>query len=156
MARSLSLAMKQALFAQETGETILFLLTISHAQLAQPIRIVQNNENIVSNGNTFTAFPFDISVPDDRDDELSQITCRIDNVDRQLMEAARTITSAADVTFSIILASEPNTLAFSQDFKMQEVTVDEQVVTGVLTRAPLADEPFPGYNFVPSKFPGLF
>jgi len=50
MPRSISSTAQAAINAQETDEIFLILLTISHDDLAEPIRVVSNNENITSNG----------------------------------------------------------------------------------------------------------
>ncbi len=63
---ALSDALKQAAFLQDTDEVFLALLTIAHADISPSIRVVNNTENITSNGNLFTAFPFDIQLPDEK------------------------------------------------------------------------------------------
>jgi hypothetical protein len=48
-----------------SGDAPSYLLEISHPQLAVPIRICNDTQDIVSNGNTFTAMGFRVSLPDD-------------------------------------------------------------------------------------------
>ena len=65
--RTLSSAAQAAVFAAQTGEAFLVLLELNHADLATPIRVTSDAVATVSNGDTYTPFPFFISLPGKRD-----------------------------------------------------------------------------------------
>ncbi len=157
MARSVSQAVKQAVNAPETAETFIILLTIDHADLAQPIRVSSDAVDTVSRGDTFVAFPFDLSLPDDTDARLPRARLRIDNIDRQVVQAVRSITSAPSVLIEIVMASDPETVEVSfPDFQMREIGYDAVTVEGSLTLEEIEGEPYPARIFSPADFPGLF
>lgn len=69
-----------------SGAAPLYLLEISHSQLGTPIRIVNDTQDLVSGGNTYTAFAFRITLPQDIDGQLPRAQLTIDNVGRELTQ----------------------------------------------------------------------
>lgn len=157
MSRTVSSSALSAINANETGEVFLILLTISHASLSPSIRVTSNAEDVTSNGDTFVPFPFDITLPADTDQIAAGARLAIDNVDRQIVQAVRNLTSAPTVLIQIVRAADPDTIeAQFVDFKLTNVTYDALRVEGDLTIEDFTAEPFPSANFSPSLFPGLF
>jgi len=157
VSRDITVTAKQAIYSQETSEVFLVLLTIDHADLAAPIRVVNNTKNIVSNGNTFIGFPFFADMPQERDDRLARVTLTIDNVDRQIVTAVRSITSPPSATMEVVLASDPDTVeAGPFSFTLRDVRYDSLVVEGELSFEDVLNEPYPGDSFTPATHPGLF
>lgn len=157
MARPLSTTAKQGLFAQETEQVFLPLVTITHPDLASPVRVVRNTEDIVSRGQEFIALGFDLTLPDDREETVPGMRLEIDNVDRRIVEAIRTITSPAQVTTEVVLASQPDTVeAAFEGYTLRGTEYDALRVTGTLTLEDVLNEPFPVGLFTPSVAPGLF
>lgn len=157
MSRTLSSLAKQAIHAQETGEVFLLLLTLSHASLAQPIRVANNLENVTSNGNTFTAFPFTIVLPQEQEDQPPRMRLVIDNVDRTIVTALRNLTSPPTIQLDVVLASQPNTLEASfPGFSLRQAQYDQLVVEGELTLEEIVLEPFPEGSFDPQNFAGIY
>lgn len=54
--------------APYSDKAFLTLLTVEHTTLSTPLRIVRNNEDVTSNGNVYTAFPFEVELPNSSDD----------------------------------------------------------------------------------------
>lgn len=157
---TLSIPARRALFASETGEVFLLLITISHASFTPPIRVVNNTTNITSRGNVFLGCPFQLSLPDEREEQLSsQMQIQIDNVDRKIMEGIRSLPVGATptVTAELILASDPNTVEQDfPDFTLRQVEYDALVITGSLMVEDMLNERYPQFEFTPVWFPGLF
>jgi hypothetical protein len=157
MSRNVSATFKQAAFAQETDEAFLVLITLDHEDLTSPIRVVNNQVAITSNGNTFQPYAFKLTVPDDTERNLSQGRLSIDNISREIIEAIRSISSAPSVTIQVVLASDPDTVEIEySDFELKNITYDAEVVSGNLVIETFVKEPFPGESFTPGNFPGLF
>lgn len=157
MSRSISLSARAALYAGETGEVFAILLTLSHPQLATPIRVTSDAVVTVSRGNDFVPFPFDLSLPDDDADTAPRARLTIDNIDRQVVRAVRQLSSAPYVLIEIVRAAEPDVVeARFEDFRLTDVSYDSQVVEGNLTVEDFTAEPFPAFMFSPGYFPGLF
>lgn len=158
MSRPLSLAAKQSIAAPETGEVWLVLLTITHSTLPAPIRLVRNTKDVVSRGDTYTALPFDVVFPEEREDQLPQVTLRIDNVSREIGQAMRSIKGKGPaVRLEVVLASSLDTLeAGPVDCVLKERDIDAGSVSGTLGAEDMLNEPFPGDRFLPATFAGLF
>ena len=157
MGRTLSTLAKSAIAAPETGEVFLLLLTISHAALSPPIRVANNTANVISGGNTFTAFPFTIELPQEQEDQPPRMRLVIDNVDRTIVQAIRTLTSPPTMQLDVVLASQPNTLEASfPGFTLRQATYDQLVVEGDMTLEEITIEPFPEGRFTPQSFAGMY
>lgn len=157
MSRNLSTSAINAMNAAQTGDVFLTLLTLDHASLDTPIRVVNNNEDITSNGNTFIAYPFEIIWADDRQDAPPVSKLSIDNVDRILVEAIRSITSAASVSVQIVRDADPDTIEAEIDnLFLKNITGNAYVIEGDLISGQFATEGFPAHRFAPHNFPGIF
>jgi hypothetical protein len=157
---TLSIPARRAIDAAETGEVFLLLLTIAHRLLVPPIRFVNNTTDITSRGNAYKGCPFQITLPDERDDQVSaSMQIQIDNVDRKIMEGIRLlpIGEPPTVTAELILASSPDLVEQDfPDFTMRKVEYDVLVVTGTLMVEDMLNEKYPQFEFTPRWFPALF
>lgn len=161
----LSTAGLRAVLAQETGEAFLILLTISHPDLSVPVRLVYNETNIVSRGETFFRAAFQIILPDDSED-VPTTTIRVDNVaavdpndgqEKRVSDYVRLLQSPPTVTLEIVLGSSPDVLEGGPyDMVLQRADYDALEVTGELGFDDMLNEPYPGDSFTPSLYPGLF
>jgi len=157
MSRDTSLTFREAINAQETDEAFLILLEIDHDELSEPIRVTSDGVNTVSNGETYIAYPFDLSLPDDPEQGVSVAQLTIDNVHRVIVESLRAISTAPKVTIRVVLGSNPDVVeAEFPNFELQQVQYDAMTVTGQLTLRTFFQEPYPGDAFLPSTFPGVF
>lgn len=157
MPRTLTTAARAALYSAETGEAVLILLTLAHADLPAPIRVTSDSVETVSRGDTFLAFPFEISLPDDDDERPPEMRLTIDNVGREIVDAVRSITTPATVLMEIVLGSAPDTVEVAfPDFELVDVTMDALAVSGRLTLESFDIEPYPAGEMNPIDFPGLF
>jgi hypothetical protein len=155
---TLSTAAKRAMFAQETGDVFLILLTINHPDFVQPIRVVNDAQGIQSRDNEYIAFPFHIVLPDDAEDSPPRATLTIDNVSREIIENIRRAgQSEITVKIEIIRHSAPDTVEVSfPQMLLKNVKADSLTVSGDLEVEDLVREPFPAGVFDPAGFPGLF
>lgn len=158
MPRTLSSAARQAVFAAQTGEAFLVLLELSHPDMAVPIRATSDAVDTISNGQTYTAFPFQIAIPPDTEDAPPRVQLTIDAVDRSIIQAVRGLSGTPiTVTQSIVLGSSPDTIeAGPFVFELREVEYSALEVSGSLQYADLLNEPYPFETFAPSTTPGVF
>ena len=157
MARSTSTTFNSAAFALDCGEVFVVLLMVDHAALAQPIRVTSNNEQTSMGGNTFEPYPFEMQLLSDSEGKVSAAKLRIDNVSRVLTDAVRTPTTPPDVTYWVVLASDPNTIEVGPvSLKLGEVTITRDSVSGTLTPALVMNRPFPPERMTPGTTPGVF
>lgn len=156
--RALSPAAVRALTAQETGEIFLLCVTITHDHLPAPLCFVNNTEDIVRNGTTFYGWPFEVALPDEREDALPMVQLRIDNIDRRIMEGIRALTTAPSVMVEVVLASalDAPPEAGPADFSLRGIEYDALTITGTLAPPDVLNEPAMMWSFTPANFPGLF
>lgn len=156
MARTLSSRALQALFAQETDEVFILLLTINHINLLEPIRVCSDAKDVVSRGNTYLAFPFELSLPTDLAEQMPQAELQIDNIDRRIVQAVRLINSPATVQIEGVLLSTPDVVELAWTMTMREVTYDVLTVTGSLRFEEIFVEAFPKDRVTPATIPAVF
>lgn len=165
--RILSLNLRQALFAQESSEVPIFLLTITHAALVQPIRLTtdaterKSTDPLVyrtmSRGNEFLYAGIDITLPDEVDKAPPASKLIVANVTRDLIPLARSISTPAQVKIEVVLASALNTVEMVfPAMDMTNLSADAARLTFDLTMDALATEPYPAGSFSPASFPGLY
>lgn len=155
--RQTSVLFRRAAFSNETTEVILCLLTFSHPSLPETIRVVNSLDDIVSGGHTYVAFPFEITLPSEVERQVPVAQLRIDNTDRRIVEAVRSVNGQMQVTMQIVLASQPDTVEWSYEgFKLTSATYDEMVVEGELRLEEVLVDPFPQHSYTPGWFPALY
>lgn len=147
----------EAVVSQNTDEVFLFLLTLSHVDLSAPIRVVNNTEDIYSNGFIYTAFPFNLVLPQDDGDSLPQVVITLSNVSLEFIDEIRALNGALDVKLEVILASSPNTIEMSIDgMKTYTISYDAQNIQATCQVEDVLNMSFPNELYLPSNFPGLF
>lgn len=157
MPRTLSSTAAIAANAQATGEVFVVLLELDHPALAEPIRVADNSEDVVSGGETFVAYPFALVLPDDDGEKLPQAAVRIDNVDRVISDQLRALVTAPTAVVRVVLASQPDTVELIvSDLTLQSVQIDPLSITGTLGYEDLLGTAFGSETYNPSTCPGLF
>jgi hypothetical protein len=160
MSRNTSTTFREAIFAQETGEAFVVLITIDHADLSEPIRVCSDSKNTPltrNGGETYIAYPFEFSLPDDTDESVSAGSITIDNVSGDIAKAIRTLITPPTVKIEIVLASTPDTIEASfENFELIDVQYDANTIKGNISIQNFMAEPYPGGIMGPANFRGLF
>lgn len=156
--QQMTTAALRACLSQSTDAVFLELLSINHADLMAPIRVVKNTEVITSNGYDYYPFRFEVTLPVDASDRLGELVLTISNVDRRISEAARMINSAASASFSVVLASSPDSIEYGPiTMDLRNVTVKLMNIVGTLRAGEnILYQKYPAHYFVPAIFPGMF
>jgi len=156
MSNDLSERVRRAAYGQDTDEVFIPLLTIDHPDLATPIRVSGDIVDTFSNGNTFTAFPFDLPEPPDVTDEIASTTLTIDNVDQQIMLAIRGLTSRPTASLEVVLASDPNFVEIGPiDMEIVQAEADAFQVRAELRYDDPLDDQYPANSFNPNDTPNV-
>lgn len=157
MPRSMSATATEAVLSQYTDQVFLWLIELDGDDFVTPLRFVNSREDIVSNGNNYIAFPFEITLPSEDGETISDVQLVISNIDRQITEAVRSSSNDITVTASVILASSPDEIeAGPYSLTLKSVSYNAMTVSGSLRWENILDLEYPGYKFTPSQFPGLF
>jgi len=166
-----SLNFREAAFAQETGRCPIALITLTHEDLDDPIRIstdptqeltelttdTQKVYGTVSDGSDYIFLPVRLTLPNDTDAGPGEMKLEIDNVHRSITESIRTIQTPVTCQVDLVLDNALDTVDASwPEFKLTNITYNATVVCGTLKLEMLNTEPFPSGSFTPNYFPGLF
>jgi hypothetical protein len=165
--RVLSLNFRNALFAQESGEVPVFLLTITHDELAEPIRLTTDPTErksdtplvyrTMSRGDEYLYAGVDLTLPNDQDKSPPASKLIIANVTRELIPLARSVSTPPQVKIEAVLASAPDDVEMVWPaMDMSNLTYDAAFLQFDLTIDALVTEPYPSGTFSPAYFPGLF
>jgi hypothetical protein len=149
--------MRAAINAPQTGEAPLVLLTLEHDALDGPLRVVNNTENITSNGDEYLGYPFRVALPLQDPERAASAQLTIDNVDPTYLAQLRGVTGRISATFQLILASQPDVLESEfGELVITSIDADAQTITGDLTMDDFFNEPCPGDTMNPGTTPGVF
>ena len=162
MPRTISDSFKQAMFEPESTKVALLLLTISPAidspssEIFVPLRICLNTQPILSRGDVYQPFPFEITLPLESATELPRVTLKVDNIDRQILVALRGLSRPPQISIEIVASDAPDTVEIGPfNFTWRGLRYTAQAVEGELELEDILSEPFPADRFTPTKFPSL-
>ena len=169
MSRSLSSSAIRSMMGEESTDYPILLINLSGGGLASDVRIssdptqrvLETDGDIyygtISNSLTYFFIPFQLTLPDEDDTGIPQISISFDNVSRDLTPLIRNATAAPSVQVDIVMSCSPSVIESSfPDFLISSVDYDELTISGTLTLDLFDDEPFPSGSFTPSTSPGLF
>lgn len=146
------------MLAQDTAEVFIPCLHIDHPSFAAPIRIAYNTETVVRADGDYLPYPFQITLPNQREDDIPWVKVTVDNTDLSINDAIRNLVGAPSVRFDVVLASSPDTVeAGPFYFELQQATADANTIQGTLGQdASIFSQMFPGQQYSPSNSKGLF
>lgn len=158
MARGYSAAYKSTLAQVSAPEVGLILLELTHSSLSEPVRIVNDVVDLVSNGQTYIGLPFKCVLPDDFDGQLPKAQLTIDNVGKELMAWIETTSggNGSIVTFSQVMRSRPDQIEWSITMNLYNVHVTMQDITAELGFQNLFAKPAVKMKYRPDNSPGIF
>lgn len=158
MARTLSSTARAAMYARETDAILCVLLEIAHDDLAAPLLLCNNTEDLTYGGDTYLTMPFEVALPN-AGDAPPRAQLRICAVDRTVIAAIRSIETAPTVKLSVALVNAVDDVAVEIgpiEMILTNVSYDAYIVTGELSFTRLLDEGFPAHAFTPLGFPGIW
>jgi hypothetical protein len=153
----ISRAAAEAVTAPETEKVFLHLLTVEVSGGAV-LRFVDNNQNITSRGNEFSAAAFTIILPEQTENTPRPCRLAIDNTDLAVFQ---TIKQAAGrdvvITVCVITADAPDIYERGPlKYRLRNVRANKETIEGEVYDFYLADRKFPKDTYTPEDFEGLF
>ncbi len=143
--------------ADTSDDPLLTLLTIDHADLAEPMRLVMDRVACISRGATFNPYPFEFAAPGDGDEGSTAARIVIDNIDRRIIETIRALSTPPTVLVEIVLGSDPDAVEESfPPFEIRAASGDRMQISADLTDIDDDGEAATRFHFVPSMAPALF
>ena len=156
--RQYSSPARQNLLATSADEPFLIMLEINHPDLLTPVRVVNDVQNLTSNGNEYVALPFRVSLPDDAQGQVPQATLEVDNIGKELTQWLEVSGGGqgAKCTILQVMRSEPDLIEFSITLDLTNLSINNQVVSGTLGFLNTLNQVSTTVNFTPSTTPGLW
>jgi len=153
--RSLTPELLSQIYGQTSNDPFLMLVTITYN--STPIRLVANSADVVSNGNTYTAFPVTAVLPIDDGESDRSVAMTFSNVDLSLIDEIRSATNPLPVQIDMVLASDPDTIQLSiTDLKIRNVNYNASQITAQLYLDDTLNTEVPSEKYTPSTHPGIF
>lgn len=158
MTRAYSAEFKSTLASVSAPEAPLILLEISHPSLTSPIRVVNDMQDIDSNGNLFVACPFRCVLPDDYEGQMPKARLSVDNVGRELMYWIETSSGGQGslVRFMQIMRSRPDLIEWEITMNLYNVSVTMQEISAELGFENLFAKPAISMQYRPDNSIGIF
>lgn len=155
LSNSLSPSVLAQLFAQESGDPFLMLVTLTHPTFTA--RLVNNSSDIVSNAFVYTAFPMKIRLPVDDGESARDFQIELDNVSLQLISNLRAVTGDIGVRIDMILASMPDVIQMSHDeLVIRSITYNGRRISARIVMDSFLNVELTSERYTPSAYPGLF
>lgn len=146
-----------AALASSIDAAWLCLLTITDASGGDPLRVVDNTVAVVSRGNTFEPYPFQVMLPADDSEQLPKVTLNISNLDAAIVEYIRESILAPKIAVELVTSQYPDQVEVSLTFlTLTGVTYDAMTVSGQLDVDTFLTGKFPAEAYTPVQFPALF
>jgi len=139
-------------------ESVLILLEITHPQISGTIRLVKDNKEVVSGGETFNAISFDFKRQDDIQGEVPKVSLVIQNVGRSLVKWIDQSGGGkgAEITALLIRRSTPNTIEERIKLQIERIAITSTVVSFTLVIQNNLIRRGIKYIYNTSRAPGLF
>ncbi|HDR9585263.1 TPA: DUF1833 family protein [Burkholderia stabilis] len=136
----------------------LILLELSHALLGEPLRFVNDNRDIVSNGRRYIACAFQFVWPDDQDQQAPAAQLSISNIGGGLGAFFERTHGGKGtrITARQIMRSNPDFVEDELRLDLRNIEVTMQAVTGQLGYTRILDIPGTAYTYRPETAPGIF
>ena len=112
------------LYAGESSAVLVPLVKLTHANWSEPVRLVRDDAALTHAGEEYLPFPFEISLPDDRDKGFPVLKWTASNVSREIIGQFRAITGEVLGRVVYVLTSHPDVV---------EVGPFEVEITGIGT-----------------------
>ena len=149
---------RRNLLATSADEPILVALEITHPELNVPIRVVNNTENVTIQGNEFIACPFQLTLPDDVDQQVPKARLSVDNIGRELTQWLEMSNGGkgAKCRILMVLPSEPDIIEYEMTMDLTGLSIDNLAVSGDLGFQETLNQPAVATRYDPITAPGLW
>lgn len=149
---------RRNLLATSADEPFLVLLEITHPELEVPVRVVNDTQNITVQGNEFIACPFEITLPDDVDQQTPKAKLSVDNIGRELTQWLEYSRGGKDAKCRIlqVMRSDPDVIEYDITLDMSGISIDNLSVSAELGFQNTLMLPAVAVRYDPLTSPGLF
>lgn len=156
--RNFSAAARENLLATSADEPFLVLLEITHADLAVPVRVVNDTQNMTSNGIEYIGCPFNVTLPDDVAGQMPQAQLEVDNIGRDLTQWLEYSRGGQGARCRImqVMRSDPDAIEFDMTLDLTNMKITNETVSGSLGFENMLNRTGTIPTFTPKNAPGLW
>lgn len=153
-----SAAWNRAVNATSGKETPLTLLEIDHPLFPAPVRVVSDNQDLVSNGELYIASRIRCWLPGDREGQMPRAKLAIDNTDKAIGELLEDSAGAEGATVRImeVLRSTPDVIEREETLDFKNIEIANMEVTADIGYEDILNRPAVQLTYRPDVAPGLF
>lgn len=158
MPRNYSDEYKSTLSSVNSPEIPYVLLEIHHADLTEPVRVINDTQDLTSNGKLYIGCPFRALMPDDFENQLPKSSIAIDNVSKDLMYWIEQSGGAkgSTVRFMQVMRSRPDLIEWEITMNLYNISCTPKEITGELGYENLFTKPAVSMQYRNSNSPGIF
>lgn len=141
-----------------SGEEPVVLLEIDHPELLTPQRVVNDTDDLVSNGNNYVACGFQTHMPDDVAGAMPRVPIAIDNLGGEMTEwlDASKGGRGATVRMMQVMRDTPNVIEQEFTLELLNSRQSPELIEGELGYENVLDQPALQATYTPETAPGLF
>jgi len=158
VSRDYSTESRRLMHSVEAPELPVWLLEIDHPDLAVPVRVVNDNEDLTALGEDWIALAFRLVPPDDKSAGKPRASLAVDNVGRELMPWLELSGGGRGATCRLIhlRRSAPNTIEYETTMALTNISAKNNQVRADLSYDELLDMPLVTKTYNLQTAPGLF
>ena len=157
MPNDLNLSLISQLLKPSSPDAFLTLMTLSHPNWAEPLRLVDNSSNVISRSLVFTAFPFKITLPPDDGESSREATVIIDNTSLDIIRKLREVTDEISVKLEMIISSMPDEVQIAvEDLAIRNISYNTETITARLAMDNFLQTEMTSEKYTPARFRGIF
>ncbi len=143
------------LYKTHSEDPLLMLLTLKFPE-NNNFYYVNNNEDITSRGQLFTAMPFQFTLPTDSDEEVPELAITISNIGLELIDVLSSNTSGINADIELIFASVPDFVELPiNDMILNTIVYDQSFITMNFGFDDILNVKIPSQTYSAVDFPGL-
>jgi Domain of unknown function (DUF1833) len=148
----------QVINAISPREGLYTLLEIHHALLAEPVRLVNDNQFFISNGKQYLPCGFEISWPDDKEKQTPTSTLSLDNVSHmmsRIMEETQGL-RGAKIRMFMGIRSKANNIENERWIGIGKSSINMQTASFDLQFSDLLNKQAVSKTYRSNTAPGIF
>lgn len=139
-------------------EAVAQLVTVYADALDEPLRVTDWPDGIVSNGQTYLHFPFELKwAGPSQDSRAGEAQLVIANVDRRIEEATDAALTPPTVDLVLVRVAKPDIIEKAiLGARIASISGDREKATGTIHPRNFGREPAIAHSYTPGSFQGLF
>ena len=156
MSSKVSLHAIDQLYKSYSEDPLLMLFTLTFPN-SNVFYYVNNTEDITSNGQLYTAFPFSFTLPSDTNEDVPELSLSISNVGLELIDDLSSSTDSIEANIKLVFASVPDFVEMEIDnLVLKKINSDSRFINMIFGYDDVLGVQIPSYSYSAKDYPGLF